>query len=141
MKFGRTLLASLCTGVLLAGGLAACTATDQVQTPTATEKTQIPVPTQSASDRGYDRFRTAVAKIPDRKFQVYWLGRQFTDGVLTYDGPSFAGTADNDADVLELDYTAKLASGGGTGIDLSLYSRDGWQRASRVLKKAVGGRG
>jgi hypothetical protein len=125
--------------VIVALAAGACTSTDQPQAPTATETIRSPVPTQSVQERADARFLTAVAAVPVRKFQVYWLGRAFTDGVLNYRGPYFAGTADNDANVLELEYTAGFGSGGGAGMNLTLYSRDGWAKAKSVLLKDLPG--
>ena len=52
-----------------------------------------------------------------------------------YDGPQFAGVADNTEDVFELDYHARLPSGGGAGFSFTLYSRDGWENSKRNRPK------
>ena len=113
--------------------------TDPVTSSTAVPLAQTPVVTQSPSERGHSRFLAAINAVNNRKFKLYWLGREFTDGVLTYDGPSFAGVADNDADVLELDYTSRLPTGGGSGFSFTLYSRDGWEQAKNILLRTLPG--
>ena len=139
-RFLCLLLFGACIAAVALGGvscgnrrdkLASVVGTDPVTSSTAVPLAQTPIITQSPSERGHSRFLAAINAVNNRKFKLYWLGREFTDGVLMYYGPSFAGTADNDADVLELGYTSRLPTGGGSGFSFTLYSRDGWENSRK----------
>ncbi len=77
----------------------------------------------------YGNFQTAVASVPDKQYQVYWLGREFRAGSLTFRGPEipdFGAAANRDS--MYVSYGARL-SRGGVGLELSLLSPVGWESA------------
>lgn len=86
------------------------------------------LPTEEQVNRDlYSNFQTAVAS--DRNYDVYWMGRSFEAGGLTYEGPQAnapsgssglrAGIGMNDADGVQLAYTTSRCC----ELDLTLYSR------------------
>lgn len=88
------------------------------------------LPTEEGVKRElYGNFETAVAS--DRNYDVYWLGRSFEAGGLTYEGPEAnaragseglgAGIGLNDADALQMSYLPACNSC--QGLDITLYSR------------------
>jgi hypothetical protein len=45
-------------------------------------------PVGGADDRGFRNFRERIENAQEEGFEVYWLGREFTAGGLTFRGPS-----------------------------------------------------
>lgn len=93
-------------------------------------------------NEGYKNFQTAVARAPQAGYTVYWLGREFQAGGLTFKGPEVSGT---EAEGLEgggvaTSYGADLPQGGGVNLGITLYSANAWGRVSaRIEKTGVAG--
>ncbi len=94
------------------------------------------LPTEEQVNRDlYGNFQTAVAS--DRNYDVYWMGREFTAGGLTYKGPEAsaragseglgAGIGLNDPDHLALSY---LPNCNCSSLQVTLYSHEAWDRPS-----------
>ena len=93
--------------------------------------------------RLYSNFQTAVAS--DRNYDVYWMGRSFEAGGLTYEGPEAsaragteglgAGIGLNDPDHLAMDYAPNCHTC--PGIDITLYSRMVWDSRSARLRGRI----
>lgn len=101
-------------------GLAACTGTA--------------VPDRAQVDEiAYRNFRTAVASVPDRQFQVYWLGREFTAGGAVFQGPYFVpiGGVANEGQ-LDIKYVGRGS------LTISLYSEAAWQARAAQAPLPVG---
>jgi len=100
-------------------GFAACTSTN------APDATQV-------DKTAYDNFRTAVASVPDRHFQVYWLGREFNAGGVMFRGPYFVpvgGVVNSNR--LDIEYSA--------GLNIRLYSQSAWATAAPTVEHPSAG--
>ena len=100
--------------LLAAVGLAACTRTT-------------PPDSAQVDEIAYGNFRTAVASVPNRQFQVYWLGREFTAGAIVFRGPYFVpigGVVNNNR--LDIEYSA--------GLTIRLYSQSAWATAAPTIE-------
>jgi hypothetical protein len=61
----------------------------------------------------YAAFETAVASVSDRRFTVYWLGREFSAGGLVFRGPGWGDVGGvSSQDQLNAAYVARLPQGG-----------------------------
>jgi hypothetical protein len=103
-----------------------------------------PIGATCAKDEGpppdtyYNNFKTAVAASPDRNFTVYWLGREFESGGITFEGPGFPGFAGTSSDErLGYTYCARVPNGDDNGrcvtLNLSFYSKAAWDVAEVEL--------
>jgi hypothetical protein len=83
---------------------------------------------------GFDNFETAVAS--DRNYDIYWLGREFEAGGLTFKGPDVASFGDEiEGGGLAFTYTA---TNNRWYVKVRLYSEDAWtqevERRSRYTR-------
>jgi hypothetical protein len=86
-----------------------------------------PTPVGGADDRGFRNFRERIKDAEDEGFDVYWLGREFTAGGLTFRGPSVPDEGDEVAGGgVEFSYDTQLPTGGGTGISVYAFSPAAW---------------
>jgi hypothetical protein len=101
--------------IALALTLAACTSAPAVPSG----------PTADAliDQQSYAAFQTAVAAVPDRRFEVYWLGREFTAAGIEFHGPYFVPLAGvNTETQLSAEYTARGPNGGNMGLSVIVYA-------------------
>jgi len=80
-------------------------------------------------EAGYKSFLTAVAKAPDDGYSVYWLGREFQAGGLTFKGPSADDSrisAFSGGGGVEFGYGSHIDGLGGVSLDIYLYSPNAW---------------
>ena len=71
---------------------------------------------------GRQRFQTAIA-IPDRAYQVYWLGSEFTAVGLVFHGPLVPGFDEPNPDSIQVEYNSSPPV---AGLDISLMSSAHW---------------
>ena len=84
----------------------------------------------SPLDVGRAKFQTAIA-IPDRAYQVYWLGSEFTAAGLVFHGPLVPGFEEPSIDAIQVEYNSSPPV---AGLDISLMSSAHWDAGrGRVL--------
>ncbi|MEX2245691.1 MAG: hypothetical protein WEC75_03300 [Dehalococcoidia bacterium] len=105
----RTLFRSLLAGVATLA-LAACGSGERAQQP------------PGSGDHFYDNFQTAVASVPNRDYDIYWLGREFSAGGMLFSGPHFP---DFGGDVTESS-VAFHYTGTRVSLELSFISPGYW---------------
>lgn len=86
-------------------------------------------PDPGDGDTGYDNFQTAVAS--DRNYDIFWLGREFSGGGLTFHGPDAQAMGSRIGEVegggLSTYYSsARCDDGACSELQLVMYSRDAW---------------
>jgi hypothetical protein len=81
-------------------------------------------------EAGWHNFQTAVAHAPQDGYTVYWLGREFQAGGLTFTGPDVAdfGTEVSGGG-LEMSYNTSRG-----GLNLTLYSPAAWQTRTESVR-------
>lgn len=89
---------------------------------------------------GYHSFQTAVARAPKDGYTVYWLGRSFTAGGLTFTGPEVSGTEAGGLPGGGVDFSYN-PPGSGAGLNISLLSDAAWQRARGRVERTPGSAG
>jgi hypothetical protein len=97
---------------------------------------------ESADKRFYGYFVRDQKAMEDMGLPVYWLGREFTAGGLTFRGPhapEFGGEVEDGR--LFMGYSASLDApfeGTNIGLEITVYSPDAWQLAKdRILNPRV----
>ena len=98
---------------------------------------------ESADKRFYGYFLEDQKAMEDMGLPVYWLGRGFTAGGLTFHGPygaEFGGEVEGGG--VFMGYTSWLAGEpfeiGDTSLEITVYSPDAWQLAKdRILNPRV----
>ena len=80
----------------------------------------------------YDNFVAATKRADSEGWKPYWLGRSFTAGQLTFDGPrvgEFGYEIEGGGTVYK--YHSALASGS-VGLDVYIYSSQAWTAAEAI---------
>ena len=80
----------------------------------------------------YDNFVAATKRADSEGWKPYWLGRSFTAGQLTFDGPrvgEFGYEIEGGGTVYK--YHSALASGS-VGLDVYIYSSQAWMAAESI---------
>jgi hypothetical protein len=84
----------------------------------------------SSLDVGRQRFQTAIA-VPDRAYQVYWLGKEFSAAGLVFQGPLVGGFDNPRPDEILTEYVSTKP---GAFLTFSVMSSAHWEAArDRVL--------
>jgi len=93
---------------------------------------------QVGPEAGYKSFLTAVAKAPDDGYSVYWLGREFQAGGLTFKGPEVGDFGDEVVGGgVGFDYEARLPDKGGVSLRVTLYSPAAWEQITDRRSRGV----
>ena len=80
----------------------------------------------------YDNFVAATKRADQEGWKPYWLGRTFTAGSLTFEGPGVGGFGfEIEGGGLSYNYDAALAAGT-VGIKFYVYSPNAWAEAARI---------
>jgi hypothetical protein len=90
------------------------------------------------SEDGYDYFLRDVAAMQELGLPVYWLGREFNAGGLTFQGPYGVGFGrEVEGGGIFMQYISWLSGARGgsiTSLEVTVYSRSAWD----LVKDAVG---
>ncbi len=130
---------SLLIAATIAAACSACgTNTDQ-----SNQRTLGPEATQESLDID-SNFQRNVATAEAKGLPAYWLGRGFTAGDLTFDGPYGSGTgSDVESGEIDVDYVAWLEGtphqGATVSLFLTAYGRDAWSRVESQFTKPRAG--
>jgi len=80
-----------------------------------------------ADDQDYQNFLTLARRAPDEGYTMYWLGRQFEAGGLTFTGPSVSDYGLEDPGSVNMSYDAPVLGGrGGVSFQIFLFSPAAW---------------
>ena len=83
---------------------------------------------EAAERQGFDNFKTAVART-DRNYDIYWMGRDFEAGGLTYEGPDVADFGDEvDGGGLGMHYLARSSDFCCRDLHIVIYSDAAWEK-------------
>ena len=80
----------------------------------------------------YDNFVAATKRADQEGWKPYWLGRSFTAGGLTFNGPGVGEFGDEiEGGGIRYNYDAKIGKGG-VGLDVLIYSPSAWAYAKEI---------
>jgi hypothetical protein len=91
-----------------------------------------PLTQGDVEQQGWHNFQTAVAS--QRTYDIYWLGREFDAGGISFRGPDAGNPGPGDIDSVAGGGLAMSYSGRTGSLDVTLYSRGAWDllQASRA---------
>jgi hypothetical protein len=91
------------------------------------------LPTDEDFEReAFSNFQTAVAA-PDRNFDAYWLGRNFTINGVEFEGPAVGELGRGEGgESLTFGYAAPAAGVCCFGLNVTLYGPAAWEEVKRI---------